>query len=293
MKIRVSEIFTSFQGEGRFTGLPTIFVRFFGCNLKCDGFGQAFPDRPETYILPYKEVNPENYKSLNDLPVFSMGCDSSYSWDPRFKCLIEDSDEVEVGKEIMRQMKEELHIDRGWEHEKTGNVAQLCFTGGEPMLYQKQMLSITNELAMKDHGPQLITIETNATKPLKELKHNVHRLGPDVHFSCSPKLFNVSGEKDAIKPEVIAEYVEFADHGVLKFVHNGSKAAWDELDNHMEMLYPIIIEGFWTVFIMPVGATVNQQQPDKIEKIVREALSRGYQISLRAHTYAFGNKIGT
>jgi 7-carboxy-7-deazaguanine synthase len=35
-KVRVSEIFSSFQGEGRFTGKPSLWVRLFACNLKCD-----------------------------------------------------------------------------------------------------------------------------------------------------------------------------------------------------------------------------------------------------------------
>jgi len=35
LKAPVSEIFTSYQGEGIFAGEPQIFVRFAGCNLKC------------------------------------------------------------------------------------------------------------------------------------------------------------------------------------------------------------------------------------------------------------------
>jgi len=32
---KVNEIFYSIQGEGRYTGFPTVFVRFSGCNKKC------------------------------------------------------------------------------------------------------------------------------------------------------------------------------------------------------------------------------------------------------------------
>ena len=38
-KIKVSEIFYSLQGEGRFVGVPSVFLRTYGCNFKCAGFG--------------------------------------------------------------------------------------------------------------------------------------------------------------------------------------------------------------------------------------------------------------
>lgn len=46
--MRINEIFYSLQGEGHFTGVPSIFIRFAGCNLKC-----AFCD---TEHNPYEEM---------------------------------------------------------------------------------------------------------------------------------------------------------------------------------------------------------------------------------------------
>lgn len=34
-KLFVSELFTSVQGEGRLTGVPSVFIRLSGCNLRC------------------------------------------------------------------------------------------------------------------------------------------------------------------------------------------------------------------------------------------------------------------
>ena len=38
-----SEIFKSIQGEGTYTGVHTLWLRFFMCNLQCNGFGQQDP----------------------------------------------------------------------------------------------------------------------------------------------------------------------------------------------------------------------------------------------------------
>ncbi len=41
-RLRVTEIFHSLQGEARFTGLPTVFVRLTGCPLRCQYCDTAY-----------------------------------------------------------------------------------------------------------------------------------------------------------------------------------------------------------------------------------------------------------
>ena len=82
-----SEIFHSAQGEGLYTGTPGPWLRYFMCNLQCNGFGQKDPTDESTYVLPYKDLDTSKYDKLEDLPVFEFGCDSSYSWSRKFKGL--------------------------------------------------------------------------------------------------------------------------------------------------------------------------------------------------------------
>lgn len=49
-KYRINEIFYSLQGEGYHTGMPAVFVRFSGCNLRCPFCDTEFADYREMDI---------------------------------------------------------------------------------------------------------------------------------------------------------------------------------------------------------------------------------------------------
>lgn len=278
--------------------MPTLWSRFFGCNLRCDGFGQKDPTNSASYILPYKDLDVKQYSKMTDLPVFSYGCDSSYSWEAKFKGLAKDLTEQQIVDELIRLGESDLgmKISNGggrdaWCHPVTRTPAQLCFTGGEPMLQQTAINCICEELYAREACPPQITIETNATKPIKEL--NIRLLTQHFHFSCSPKLYSVSGEKNGINYDVIQQYYNQCDSGALKFVHNGTQRAWDELDEVISHLGYMVDDKDWSFWIMPVGSTLESQDTDYLGRIATEALKRGFNISHRVHISVFGNKIGT
>jgi len=61
MKAPIAELFESCQGEGRFIGHPVIFIRFWGCNLRCQFNGKSC-DTPYAVIQEKekaKEYNPD------------------------------------------------------------------------------------------------------------------------------------------------------------------------------------------------------------------------------------------
>lgn len=296
MVIKYSEVFTSFQGEAGFAGTPTIWVRFFGCNLECNGFGQKDPTNPESYVLPYKDVDVKLYKRLEDLPVFDHGCDSSYSWSKNFDSLVHKKSVEDLVDDMIRLGVENFGLEYSednrdfWHHPVTNQLVQVCFTGGEPMLWQKQMVAICERFKQLGVPIEQITIETNGTKLIKDF--NALATGAKVFLSVSPKLFTVSGEKNAVDYDVIDDYSdEFP--GWLKFVVNGTKDCWDELDAHVRYLKENnLLSRDWDIWVMPVGATKEQQEGKTIADISIEAMRRGFKVATRNHAYVFGNLIG-
>lgn len=298
MRVRYSEIFYSFQGEAELAGTPAVWLRFFGCNLNCEGFGQENPTNPATYVLPYKDFNVDTVKTVQELPVWSYGCDSSYSWSQRYKHLANDSSPAEIANKLIEANKSEHNPEGLFVHPNTGQDVMLCFTGGEPMLQQSAMMEILRNLSQQGNMPRIVTVETNATKHLSnELKQFIAQEffvlgGIRWHWSMSPKLFSVSGEQNVVIPEIIREYTFTVATSILKFVCNGTQECWDELDTQVKRIIFHCDSFTPDIWVMPVGATKDAQEDASIGDLCVEAMNRGYKVATRNHCYVWGNIIG-
>ena len=134
------EIYKSVQGESSFAGVPCIFVRLAGCNLRCSW------------------------------------CDSEYTFTGGYK-LSED----EVVAEI----------------EKLAPVKLVEFTGGEPLLQERELVPLMERLL--GEGYELM-IETSGERPVENVPKAVHKI---VDVKCPG-----SGEAARFRAENLASLTE-------------------------------------------------------------------------------------
>ena len=288
MKARVCESFYSVQGEGRFVGVPSVFLRMFGCNFKCRGFGMPRGELANDYDLIAKDhlENPDKYKVLKDLPLVHRGCDSYASWDPRFKKFTTDYQLDDLVDELLS-----LTPEGKWTCDN-GQDIHLVITGGEPLLgWQRMYIELFEHPRMGDL--KNVTFETNTTQELRDDFRDY--IGSKARFhttwSCSPKL-TVSGElwSDAIKPEIANSYFTVPDtHLYLKFVV-ADEVDVDEVTKAVDEYKSAGVE--CPVYCMAVGGCYEEYQ-DNAKTVAKLAMGRGWRYTPRLHVDIFGNSWGT
>jgi len=281
-KIKIAELFYSIQGEGRYMGVPSVFLRTFGCNFKCQGFGMP---RGELSNEANK-VDANLYTEYKSLPLVTTGCDSYASWDPRFKHLSPVLSVDAVATAIVDTLPH-----KEWKDE------HLVITGGEPLLgWQKAFPNLLSEEKMKNLKE--ITFETNGTQKIsKDFRQyllnwtlgNKERGYNALTFSVSPKL-PCSGEPwdDAIRPDVIAQYSEIG-HTYLKFV-----VATEQDVADAECAVGAYREAGFKghVYLMPVGGVESVYALNN-KNVAIEAMKRGWRYSDRLQVPLFKNEWGT
>lgn len=294
-KYYYSEIFHSIQGEGHYTGVPTAWIRFFLCNLQCNGFGQLDPTNPETYELPFEDFDVSSVDRVEDLPVWDKGCDSSYTWAKKFKSLMGHETPDVLANKIVDIIRTDSNPDGLFLHPVSQFHQHLCITGGEPLMItgQQAVVGIYNELKEQNNLPGSMTFETNGTQKLRpDFIDWVKSIDTEIFFSVSPKLWSVAGEKPekAIKPDNVAEYYNLSKSGQLKFVVGDKEEHWEEMESVVAQFREAGVK--WPVWVMPVGAR-EEEQTATAGAVAEKAFKRGYNVAARVHVYLFGNAIGT
>ena len=123
---KLSEIYTSVQGESVNVGKPTTFVRFGGCNLRCEGFGI------ESELQDGSTV---------------VGCDTPFAVWPSFRNTWKDVTVDEI-----------IDLIPMW-------PTHICLTGGEPLLQPAQLLQELVRRLHNERGCTF-DIFTNGSMPI-------------------------------------------------------------------------------------------------------------------------------
>jgi 7-carboxy-7-deazaguanine synthase len=146
--MQITEIYKSIQGESTHAGLPCVFVRLTGCNLRCSW------------------------------------CDSEYTFTGGQRRTLE-----EVAAEVER-------LSPG------GGLVEI--TGGEPLLQEREVVSLMQRLLDADYT---VLLETSGERPLERVPRRVIKI---VDVKCPN-----SGEPDTFRMENLEE---LNAHDEVKFV---------------------------------------------------------------------------
>lgn len=276
------------QGEGKFVGVRSVFIRVFGCNLTCSSFGLTHGVKTDEPDIFAKSVH--LYKSIEDVPAAQYGCDSFFSHHHGFKKFspLFDVDQVvemiliAAGGNIQSNPQSPIHI---------------IFTGGEPMLpgWQVMYSRIIEHLRIRDKTIEQkvdVTFETNGTQRIKDIQsfHSLAKLA-NITWSVSPKL-SASGhtQLETLYPEVIKQYLSISEDLYLKFVVQSVEDIVEigsfvsEYENYCKRKF--------NVYIMPEGGTYDEFKKHATLDLIAEAVKRGYNITTRLHVMWGGNNIG-
>ena len=326
-KYKYSEIFFSMQGEGLYTGVPTAWLRFWGCNLTCQGFSQDDPTNPDTWEKQWQTIDVASIKKMEDLPIITKGCDSIYSWNSHFSKLAPSATAVELCDMIENSMKSLSNPEGKFIHPVSKQHIHMAFTGGEPMMNQNAIVDVMLEFQHRGNVPKYVTVETNGTQVIRDkfstylsgeidgtyeemmksffmrqlrwlkaenfcgLNQEEEDLaGVEWFWSVSPKLF-LSGEQkvNTLIPDVVASYAKLSDRGQLKYVCDGSDRAWKEVEEFTKAYRDLGVN--WDVWIMPVGSS-GDQQFEIAARVAEGALARGYNVAARVHSWIWNNQMG-
>ena len=248
----LSEQFFSIQGEGKYAGIPSYFLRTGGCNLNCPGFGASYNVKGEE----------------------KMGCDTYFAVDGHFSSSWEKVEDASI---LI------THLER--EFKTIAYLPQMVITGGEPLMYHKDEVFYAVITWLVELGIQ-VTFETNGTV---EIDFEAYPIYKQTVFALSIKLAN-SGEpfNKRIKPKAIANMVNFSKDSFFKFTIDKrltQTTAFEEIDEITKAFKNP------NIYCMPVGESrSNIWHNDRA--VFEFCMKHGFNYSDRLHIRVFDTTQG-
>jgi 7-carboxy-7-deazaguanine synthase len=241
--IYLVEHFFSIQGEGKYTGVPSLFFRFGGCNLTCEGFG-CQEHAPDGTLI--------------------TGCDTLYAVNrEHFSTDWQKVHEVETLLQIMQSYTLPSKVD-------------VVFTGGEPLLYADDPM-LVQFLAYLDAKGHRITFETNGAVRVPFDAYPIYR---QCIYALSIKLSN-SGEayKKRVKPDIFMDIAHQARESFFKFTVDQAHLG-TALEQEIHDITAYLPNE--PVYCMPLGGSKAEVEANT-EAVIAFCKRMGYRYSDRLH----------
>ncbi len=241
--IYLVEHFYSIQGEGRYMGVPSVFFRFGGCNMRCEGFGCT-------------EVAPDGTAVL--------GCDTVYA----------------VNKEHFGQnwipIKDEKELLGILDLYELPNKVDIVLTGGEPLIYANDALFIAFLEALHLRGHK-ITFETNGSLNVDFESYPIYK---ECIFALSVKLSNSQESlSKRVRGDVIYNIASHAKEAFFKFSIDAESINLG-LEEEIESI--LLHSPQTQVYCMPLGGNKEEVQKNT-EPLIEFCKVKGYIFSDRLH----------
>ena len=237
------EHFYSIQGEGKYTGTPSLFFRFGGCNMKCEGFTCS-------------EVAADGVEVIGCDTVYAVNKEHfSHNWIP-----------IQKSSELL-SILDQYNLP---------NAVDIVLTGGEPLIYANDEIFVEFLEGLTKLG-HTITFETNGSLGIDFVKYPVYK---KCVFALSVKLSN-SGESERkrINGNVINSIATNATEAFFKFSIDADSI---NLGLEEEISEVLIHSPKTKVYCMPVGGSRGEVEANT-EPLIEFCKSKGYNFSDRLH----------
>ena len=257
-KLNIVDLFVSLQGEGKYVGVPSLFIRVSGCNLRCC-FNDSICD------TAYSSFNPEKGKFNKDNVVEILQANPNV-----FDIVITGGEPLMFGEAI-----DDLIDYIGMVTDNDYRITVETNGTFGPLNNIIELYSISPKLSTSIPEPGKQYFYTHEGKTVSKVftEEEVERLNKIRH-----------------NPSAIAALMDQADFQ-LKFVYSGPESLKD-IDALLDELVEIGA-GFDSedVMLMPEGTT-----PEQLDKNSKEAaevcIQRGWRFTDRLHIRLWGDKRG-